>query len=291
MSLPNGLVKPAVHPPPTSFPTYPDLSGKVALITGIGQTGTTSTTTWGNGAATARVLAANGVKIFGCDLNLAAAEHTKSRILKLELNAVVDVVKCDVTSQSSVEAFVQAAVDRHGRIDILFNNVGGLRSGSAGDMDEKTWMGQMDLNVNSVYRCCHAVLPIMEAQASGSIVNNASITALRYIGKPQIAYATAKAAVVRFTKTSGVEYAGKGIRFNCVVPGLIYTPLIENYGLSDKEEDHEVFRRVTENSCPDGKMGDSFDVANIVVFLASDAARYVNAHALVVDGGITEQSI
>lgn len=121
-------------------------------------------------------------------------------------------------------------------------------------------------------------------------MNNASITALRYIGKPQIAYATAKAAVIRYTKSAGVMYAAKGIRFNAVVPGLMYTPLVENFGASEREEDREVFRKITEHNVPMGKMGDSFDVANAVVWLASDASRYVTSHALVVDGGITEST-
>ena len=210
--------KPAVNETPTHFPTFPDLKGKVAVITGIGQVGIPNSTTWGNGAATARVLSYNGVKIFGCDLRLDAAEYTRKRILEDNPDAVCDVVTCDVTKSSDVDAFVKAAMDKHGRIDILVNNVGATRAGSPSSMPEETWHQQIDINLNSVYRCCHAVLPIMESQSSGgSIINNASITALRFIGKPQIAYATAKAAVIRYTKTSGVMYAAKNIRFNCVV--------------------------------------------------------------------------
>jgi NAD(P)-dependent dehydrogenase (short-subunit alcohol dehydrogenase family) len=281
---------PAVNSHPTSFPTYPDLAGKVALITGIGQVGIADSPTWGNGAATARVLSSNGVKIFGCDLNISAAEYTKQRLLSSKPDAVCDVMACDVTKQDDVDAFVKAAMDKYGRIDILVNNVGATRAGSPADMPESTWMQQIDVNLNSVYRCCHAVLPIMEAQNGGNIINNASITSLRYIGKPQIGYAVAKAGVVRFTKTSGVMYAAKNIRFNCVVPGLMYTPLVENFGMSEREEDKEVFRRITEHNVPMERMGDSFDVANAVVWLASEAARYVTSHALVVDGGITEST-
>ncbi|KAK3701892.1 hypothetical protein LTR37_015203 [Vermiconidia calcicola] len=286
MSLP----KPAANETPTHFPTFPDLKGKVALITGIGQVGIPESTTWGNGAATARILSYNGVKIFGSDINLSAAEYTRKRLLADNAQATCDVVTCDVTKQSDVDAFVQAAMDKHGRIDILVNNVGTTRAGSPTSMSEQTWMQQIDINLNSTYRCCHAVLPIMEKQGSGSIINNASITALRYIGKPQIAYATAKAAVIRYTKSAGVMYAAQNIRFNCVVPGLMYTPLVENFGMSEKEEEREVFRKITEHNVPMGKMGDSFDVANAVVWLASDAARYVTSHALVVDGGITEST-
>ena len=285
------LARPAANETPTSFPTFPDLQGKVAVITGVGQVGISESKTWGNGAATARILSFNGCKIFGCDLRLEAAEYTKKRLLADNADAEVEVVSCDVTKTDDVQTFIKAAVGKYGRIDILVNNVGATVSGSPSTMPEETWMKQLDVNLNSVYRCCHAVIPIMESQPTGgSIINNASITALRYIGKPQIAYATAKAAVIRYTKSSGVMYAAKNIRFNCVVPGLMYTPLVENFGMSDKEEDKEVFRRITEHNVPMGKLGDSFDVANAVVWLASDAARYVTSHALVVDGGITEST-
>lgn len=247
--------KPAVNETPTSFPTFPDLKGKVAVITGIGQVGIPNSPTWGNGAATARVLAHNGVKIYGCDLRLDAAENTRRRILDIYPDAVVDVTACDVTSTHDVKAFVRKVMDKHGRIDIFVNNVGATRAGWPHDMDEEAWQNQIDVNLHSVYRCCRAVLPIMQSQATGgSIINNASITALRYIGKPQIAYATAKAAVIRYTKSAGVMYAHKGIRMNCVVPGLMYTPLVENFGASEKEEDKEVFRRITEHNVPMGKM-------------------------------------
>ena len=282
--------KPTVNQTPTSFPTFPDLQGKVAVITGIGQVGLPNSSTWGNGAATARLLTHNGAKVFGCDLRLEAAEYTRQRILDADPTAVCDVVACDVTKTADVEAFVQQVMDKHGRIDIFVNNVGATKAGWPHDMSEEAWQSQTDVNLHSVYRCCRAVLPIMEKQGSGAIINNASITALRYIGKPQIAYATAKAAVIRYTKSAGVMYAGRGIRMNCVVPGLMYTPLVENFGASEREDDKEVFRRITEHNCPMGRMGDSFDVGNAVVFLASEAARYVNSHALVVDGGITEST-
>lgn len=248
------IPKPEVNPTPTSFPIFPDLAGKIAVITGIGQVGQPNSSTWGNGAATARILAHNGVKVFGCDLRLDAAEYTRDRIRKVQPDAEIDVVTCDVTSTEDVEAFVRKVMDKHGRIDIFVNNVGATKAGWPHDMPEEAWMNQIDVNLHSVYRCCRAVLPIMEKQGSGAIVNNASITALRYIGKPQIAYATAKAAVIRYTKSAGVMYAPKGIRMNVVVPGLMYTPLVENFGMSEKEEDKEVFRRITEHNVPSGKM-------------------------------------
>lgn len=199
-------------------------------------------------------------------------------------------MSADITNVDDIAVFVQAAIDKHGRIDILYNNVGMTAPGDPGSMSEEAWQKQIDLNLNSVFRCCRLVLPIMEKQGSGVIINNASITALRYIGKPQIAYATAKAAVVQFTKATACMYASKGIRLNCVIPGLMYTPLVENLEMSDKPEDREVARKITQHNVPMGVMGDAHDVANAVVFLSSSAAKYITAQALIVDGGITEST-
>ena len=94
--------------------------------------------------------------------------------------------------------------------------------------------------------------------------------------------------MVRYTKSAAVMYAPKNIRMNCVVPGLIYTPLVEGFRASGSKEDHEMFRRITQHNVPTQTMGRAIDVANACAFLASDAAQYVTAHALVVDGGLTE---
>jgi NAD(P)-dependent dehydrogenase (short-subunit alcohol dehydrogenase family) len=230
------------------------------------------------------------VKVFGCDLNLQAAKYTKQRLLQDNPNAICDVMSADMTKISDIEDLVSAVMAKHGRIDICYNNVGMTAPGDPGSMSEESWQKQIDLNLNSVFRCCRLVIPIMEKQGGGSIINNASITALRYIGKPQIAYATAKAAVIQYTKATGCMYASRGVRMNCVVPGLMYTPLVENLEMSEKEEDREVARKITQHNVPMGRMGDGFDVANAVVFLSSDASKYVTSHPLVVDGGITEST-
>lgn len=292
MSSPNPTPQTPTQPPiPAVNPTYPDLHSRVALITGIGQVGSPTSTTWGNGAATARLLAHNNVKIFGCDLHLSAAQRTQSRLQAEFPNLDIEVMAADVTKTTDVEAFVNAALAKNGRIDILINNVGMTAPGSPATMSEDVWNAQIDLNLTSVYRLCHAVLPVMESQASGgSIVNNASITALRYIGKPQIAYAAAKAAVLQFTRATGAMYAHKQIRCNAVVPGLMYTPLVENLANSEKSEDREVAGRIMSHNVPMGWMGTGEDVANAVVWLSSAASRYVTSQTLVVDGGITEST-
>ena len=197
--------------------TYPEYKNKVVLLTGIGQTGDPEM--WGNGAATARILCQNGAKVFGCDLSLGAAEHTQNRLR--EEGGICEVRAADVTNASHVKSVVDACMEKYGRIDILVNNVGRSEPGGPAEMREEVWDRQMDVNLKSVYLCCHYVLPIMEKQGSGVVVNVASIAALRYVGKPQVAYSAAKAAVIQFTKATAVIYAARGIRMNVVVPGLM----------------------------------------------------------------------
>jgi NAD(P)-dependent dehydrogenase (short-subunit alcohol dehydrogenase family) len=267
--------------------TYPDLREKVVLLTGIGQQGDPEM--WGNGAATARVLASNGAKIFGCDLNLAAAQRTQQR-LEAE-GGDCTVVAADVTQKPEVRTLVDACIARYGRIDILINNVGKSEPGGPVELSEETWDKQMDVNLKSVYLCCHHVLPIMEKQESGGVVVNvSSIAGMRYIGKPQVAYAATKAAIMQFTKTTAVIYAKRGVRLNTVVPGLINTPLVSVLADKYANGDYEGFVEKRHRAVPMGRMGDSMDVANAVAFLASDQARYITGQKLVVDGGITSST-
>lgn len=274
----------------SDYPVYPDLKGKVALILGIGQarTGSETANSWGNGAAIARMLAHNGTKLFGCDIDLPAAEHTTYRIQKAHPGAVCDVVRADVTSADDVQTTVDACMAKHGRIDILVNNVGATASGDPVSLSEETWDAQIDLNLKSVYLSLKAVLPIMEKQGSGAVVNNASIAGLRFLGKPQVAYNSAKAAVIHLTKVTSCIYAPKGVRLNCIAPGLMYTPLVERLEHSENPAERETFRKITQHNVPMGRMGSAWDVASAAVFLASRrAAGYVTGETLVVDGGLT----
>ncbi|KAE8164094.1 hypothetical protein BDV40DRAFT_287234 [Aspergillus tamarii] len=269
----------------SNFPKYPDLDGKVALIMGVGQTDVPGSEAWGNGAAIAQSLARNGVQVFGCDVNLQAAEHTASRIHAE--GGKCDLAQADVTSEKDVRRVVDAVMSKYGRIDILINNVGATVAGDPASMSVDVWDKQIDLNLKSVYLACHVVLPIMERQGSGCVVNNASIAGLRYIGKPQVAYSAAKAAVIQFTKVTAVMYAPKGVRLNTVVPGFIHTPLVDSFKFNGQQE---VYDKITRQPVPLGRMGDAFDVANSTVFLASDAAKYITGQILVVDGGFTSSA-
>ncbi|WWC64357.1 uncharacterized protein I303_106967 [Kwoniella dejecticola CBS 10117] len=265
-----------------SFPSYKD---KVVLLTGIGQSDPDS---WGNGAATALLMARNGAKIFGCDLTLEAAEYNKKRLT--DMGYVCDVVAADVTNPDSVKAFVDACMAKHGRIDILVNNVGRSEPGGPAEMEPRVWDKQCAVNLSSVYLCCHYVLPIMEAQGSGCVVNVASVAGLRYIGKPQVAYSATKAAVIQFTSATAVLYAPKNIRMNVVVPGLMATPLLKMLADKYANGDYEGFAAKRNAQVPMNRMGDAFDVANASLFLASDAAQYITGQQIVVDGGITQST-
>lgn len=274
-----------VEAPPISRKMH-DLTDQVVLITGIGCIGKG----WGNGIAIATLFARQGAIIFGCDLFIEAAEVSKATILAENSKADVTVMQADATSSSSMKEFVDACMKKHGRIDILVNNVGRSEPGDPASISEEVWDKQMDVNLKSVYLTSHLVLPIMEAQRSGNIVNVSSVSGLRYIGKPQVAYSTTKAAILSFTRTTAVIYAGKGIRLNTVVPGLINTPLVKM--LADKYAggDYEGYCKVRDEQVPTGKMGTAWDVANAALFLASKEASYITGTEIVVDGGLTQST-
>lgn len=265
-----------------------NLRGKVAVVIGLGQTGSEG---WGIGAACAVVLARQGAIIFGGNRTIASTAKTKETIEGEE--GQCDVMVVDATSSASVQALVEACVAKHGRIDILVANVGQSQPGCPATMSEETWDAQMDINLKSVYLACHHVLPVMEKQqpSGGAIVCVSSIAGMRYIGKPQIAYNTAKAAIMQFVKATAVIYAQKGVRLNTVAPGLMETPYTRSLATRfPTEGGYEEFKRMRNSQVPMGRMGDAWDVANAALFLVSDEARYITGQKLVVDGGITSST-
>ena len=170
-----------------------NLTGKVALITGIGciEGGGNS-----NGTSIATLFARQGAILFGCDISLPAAERAAERIRSESSEHQVSVVYGDVTLSSSCQQVVQACIAKHGRIDILVNNVGRSEPGGPAEMSEEVWDKQIDVNLKSVYLFCHLVLPIMEKQEEGGVVINiSSVAGLRYIGKPQYGIAPSFAAI------------------------------------------------------------------------------------------------
>jgi len=257
------------------------LDGKVALVTGCGTLGDG----WGNGKAAAAVLAKQGAKIYGCDLNIEAARQCAEAVAAE--GGVITVKQCDVTDADQVADLVRSCIDTYGRIDVLVNNVGRSEPGDPVSMSQDTWDDQIQVNLTSAFLCCKHVIPVMKSAGGGSIINISSIAGLRYAGKPQVGYAAAKAALMQMTATTAVIYAGDGVRLNSVVPGLMFTPLVERLAQKYAKGDYEGFVAHRHAQVPSGRMGDAWDVAHAVAFLASDESRYITGQQIVVDGGIT----
>jgi NAD(P)-dependent dehydrogenase (short-subunit alcohol dehydrogenase family) len=155
-------------------------------------------------------------------------------------------------------------------------------------MSEEVWDSQVDLNLKSVFLACKHVLPVMERQGGGAIVNLASVSGMRWSGSAQVAYAATKAGVIQLSRVVAVQYAGKGIRVNTVVPGQLHTPMVE-FRLAKQRAggDVEALLASRRKRIPLGVEGDGRDTANAVLFLASDEARFITGTEIVVDGGMT----
>jgi NAD(P)-dependent dehydrogenase (short-subunit alcohol dehydrogenase family) len=258
------------------------LQDKVALVIGAGSAGPG----WGNGKAAAVLFAREGAKVFAVDVNAEAAAETAGIIADEGGTALSHAA--DVSRADQVEALVGRCVEAFGRVDVLHNNVGIVEVGGPVELSEASWERINAVNVTSFYLTCKHVLPIMEHQGGGAIVNLSSVAAIRYTGVPYIAYNTTKAAIIGFTRGVALQYADKGIRCNAILPGLMKTPMIveplkDVYGAGDVEKMYAV----RDAQCPMGHMGDAWDVAHAALFLASDEAKYITGQGLVVDGGLT----
>jgi len=258
------------------------LKDKVALVSGAGSSGPG----WGNGKATAVLFAREGAKVLAADLNLDAALETK-RIIESEGGTCVAVAG-NVSRAGDVAAIVDACITAFGRIDVLHNNVGIVEVGGPVETSEESWDRVNDVNLKSMFLTCKQVLPHMERQGNGAIVNIASVSGIRWLGVPYISYAATKAAVIQFTRVIALQYARSGIRANTILPGMMNTPMVHAaeviaaYGGSA-----EGWSAVVTSSVRWGRMGDAWDVAYAALFLASDEAKYITGTELVVDGGLT----
>ncbi|CAD7339811.1 SDR family oxidoreductase [Sphingomonadales bacterium 56] len=257
------------------------LDNKIAIVTGCGS----FAPGWGNGKAIAVLLARQGATVLGVDLDLDAAAET-CEIVKSE-GHIMHVASCDVTNGEQVQALVDDCVGRFGRLDVLINNVGRSEPGNPETMDEAVWRRQLDLNLTSAFLTSKAALSVMASQGAGAIVNISSIAGQRWVGKDQVAYAAAKAGLIHFTKVTAVSYAAKGVRMNCVVPGLMMTPIVQRLADKYNAGDYEGMVARRNAQVPMARMGDAWDVAHAALFLASDEANYITGTELVVDGGIT----
>jgi len=258
------------------------LEGKVAIVTGAGSVGPG----WGNGRATAVRFAEEGAKVFAVDRDAERLRETVERVKKA--GGAIATYLCDVTRGDEVAAMVDACVKAYGRIDVLVNNVGGSAAGGPVEMSEETWNAQIDFNLKSVFLACKHVIPVMEKQGGGAIVNIASTSGIRFTGNAQVGYAATKAGVIQFSRVVAVQYAARGIRVNTVVPGQLHTPMVETRLATQRSGgDVKALLAQRQKRIPLAIEGDGRDTANAALFLASDEARFITGTEIVVDGGMT----
>jgi NAD(P)-dependent dehydrogenase (short-subunit alcohol dehydrogenase family) len=256
------------------------LADKVAIVVGAGQT---PGQTIGNGRATAILFAREGARVMLVDRVLDSARETEELIRKEGGESFA--YEADITDESACEALASACVERWGRIDILHNNVG-IGGGDAGvtRLSEETWDRIFKVNLKGMFLTCKHVLPVMRKQGSGAIVNISSVAAVASTGI--VAYKTSKAGVNALTHAMAMSSAKHGIRVNCIMPGLMNTPMaIESWlEVMDISRDELVAQRDVQVPLG-GKMGTAWDVAHAALFLASDEAGFITGAILPVDGG------
>jgi NAD(P)-dependent dehydrogenase (short-subunit alcohol dehydrogenase family) len=258
------------------------LKNKVAIVVGAGSIGPG----FGNGKAAAVTFAREGAKVFCVDINAAAAEETVG-IIKGE-GGEARAQRADVTKSADVAAMVAGCLKAYGRVDVLDNNVGIAAVGGVVEVSEEEWDRVMAINLKSAFLAMKHVIPVMEKQGGGSIINIASIAGIRYTGVPYATYYASKAAMIHLTRTTAAQYAPKQIRVNAILPGLMETPMVlKSAGLAAAYGGEEEVWKARAKQVPMGFGGNAWDVANAALYLASDESRYVTGIELVVDGGIT----
>ncbi|MFI9592449.1 SDR family NAD(P)-dependent oxidoreductase [Nonomuraea sp. NPDC052265] len=245
------------------------LDGKVAIVTGGAS---------GIGRATALLFAEAGAQVVVADIDGAGAEETAKAITQAGASAVA--VQGDVSAEEDCRRITRTAVDTYGGLHVLFNNAGIIRRTTALDLDADEWDRVMAVNVRSVFLMCKHAIPLMTE--GGSIVNTGSGWGLKGGGNA-ISYCASKAAVVNMTRALAIDHAKAGIRVNSVNPGDTNTPMLRDEA-RQLNEDWAAFEADAADR-PMGRSGSPEEIAQAVLFLASDAASYVTGSALVVDGG------
>lgn len=244
------------------------LDGRTAIITGGAG---------GIGLATARRFAEEGARVVIGDVD----DENGGRAAE-EVGGLY--VRCDVTDAEQVQALVARAHETYGSVDVAFNNAGISPPDDDSILDTgiEAWRRVQEVNLTSVFLCCKAVLPYMQAQGRGSIINTASFVAVMGAATSQISYTASKGGVLAMSRELGVQFAREGIRVNALCPGPVDTPLLRELFAKDPER---AARRLVH--VPMGRFADPTEIANAVLFLASDESSFVTASTFLVDGGIS----
>jgi NAD(P)-dependent dehydrogenase (short-subunit alcohol dehydrogenase family) len=248
------------------------LKDKVAIVTGAAG---------GIGKATATLFAREGARVLAADLNEAGTASVVSEITAAGGTAVG--MSVDVSSAADTQKMIARAESEFGGIDVLFNNAGIFDDGdvSVVDTDEAVWDRVMNVNAKGVFFGCKYGIPALLRRGGGSLINTSSMVALMGAAVSQSAYTASKGAVLALTREIAVEFAKRGIRANAICPGPLNTPLIEDLF----KDEHQKQRRFVH--MPMGRLGESEEIAEAALFLASDASSFVNGSTFVVDGGMT----
>ena len=238
------------------------LQDKVCVITGASS---------GIGAETVRRFAEEGAVTVGVDL-------------RDDAEGVDLPLACDVAEEEAVRAMFAAVRERFGRIDVIFNNAGisPPEDGSVLETTLEEWQRVQDVNTRSVFVCCKHGIPHLLDGGGGSVINTASFVAVMGAATSQISYTASKGAVLAMTRELGVQFARRGVRVNALCPGPVNTPLLQELFAADPEK---AARRLVH--LPMGRFAEAVEIANAVVFLASDESSYVNASTFLVDGGLS----
>lgn len=258
------------------------LRDRVAIVVGAGQA---AGETLGNGRAAALLFAREGARVVAVDRDGDSAAETV-RAIEAEGGEAL-AVTADVTRAADCAALAEACMERHGRIDVLHNNVGIGVPGGPVELAEEDWDRVLDTNLKGMFLSCKHVLPHMVAGGRGAIVNVSSLAAERFPPLPLLAYSASKGGVNALTRAIAMQYAPQGIRVNAVMPGLIHTPMAVDQVARRFGIDREKLVHARDGAVPMGRMGEAWDVAHAALFLASDEAKYVTGVILPVDGGMS----
>lgn len=251
-----------------------DFTDKVVIITGA---------SGGIGAGTARAFLDNGAKVSLVDINAEGLEKVRA---ELNDDERVLVTAADVTSDADTGRYVDATVAKFGTVDILFNNAGiDGKIARIEDTEPEAFDAVMNVNVRAVWLAMHHVLPIMYAKNSGSIVNTASIASHIAGPSPMAAYVASKHAVRGLTHNAAREASRHGVRVNSISPAQVDTDLMRRVETRANPEHPEEARKAYEANLPLGRYAQAEDIANLVLFLSSDAAGYITGADYLVDGG------